>query len=226
MQGTVTRASARVNNRPGWVAETSSHDSRTRYDVSSQSNNNGSRYRVLEVPDDDDDAQEHSLTTDVSDAIENRVASQRRGARGEGRRVRPVQWRDVEVVPTSTLRPEAQEFVPRSDDMPSVGPPRVGPQNLTVALDGVPIQFLCDTGAESTVLSLRCFDTLSRLARQKFQDCTSTITMPDGREAVSKGPSRQTKRLRGCFCGRHCRLRITWVGRPTCIRRNIQCCRR
>jgi hypothetical protein len=79
----------------------------------------------------------------------------------------------------SNLRAEAPEFVPRL---------RVGPRKLTVKVDGMPIKFLCDTGAESTVLSLRCFESMSKQARQKFQDCSSAITMPDGREKVSKGP--------------------------------------
>ena len=65
---------------------------------------------------------------------------------------------------------------------------RIGPLKLVVKLDGIPVEFLCDTGAESTVLSKRCFETLSRDTQRRFQDCASTLTMPDGRESAAKGP--------------------------------------
>ena len=94
--------------------------------------------------------------------------------------------RDVEVT-RGELNAEAQEFVPGQPVVARVGG-RTGPLKLTVKIDGVAVEFLCDTGAESTILSRRCFDTLSRETQRKFQDCASTLTMPDGRETVSKGP--------------------------------------
>ena len=47
--------------------------------------------------------------------------------------------------------------------------------------------FPSDTGAECTVLSLHCFETLPRLIKQKFQSSVSSVTLADGRMVTSKG---------------------------------------
>ena len=50
------------------------------------------------------------------------------------------------------------------------------------------MQFLADTGAESTILSQKCYETLPKFVRQKFQDVTSNIFMADGSRVPTKGP--------------------------------------
>ena len=59
---------------------------------------------------------------------------------------------------------------------------------LTGSVENVKVEFLVDTGAESTVLSKRCFETLPRNVRSKFQDSTSSIYVADGTRVWSKGP--------------------------------------
>ncbi len=86
----------------------------------------------------------------------------------------------------SNLNPDAPEFEPgrRSDS----GRQRTGPLILHGRLEGEKVQFLSDTGAEVTVISLKCYETLPREAKQRFQDCASSISMPNGQTVVSKGP--------------------------------------
>ena len=91
---------------------------------------------------------------------------------------------------TRVLDPDQTEFVPgekwqsRSNEKIN----RKEPQRLCGKVEGISIEFLCDTGAESTILSIRCFEKLPRDVKMRFQDCVSSVTMPDGRTVVSKGP--------------------------------------
>jgi hypothetical protein len=55
-------------------------------------------------------------------------------------------------------------------------------------VEGVSIQFLCDTGADSTVVSSKYFSKFPRIVKAMFQDSASRVGMPDGRNVVSKGP--------------------------------------
>ena len=104
-----------------------------------------------------------------------------------------TRWRDIHECCESNdgaeSRPgcnvEAPEFVPREQHE---APNRRGPKGLTGMVEGVHVEFLSDTGAESTVLSTRCYETLPYGTRRKFQDSVSSITMPDGQKVVSKGP--------------------------------------
>ena len=50
------------------------------------------------------------------------------------------------------------------------------------------VQFLADTGTESTILSQKCYETLLKSVRQKFQDVISNIFMADGSRVRTKGP--------------------------------------
>jgi hypothetical protein len=74
----------------------------------------------------------------------------------------------VSDVISSELNPDPMEFVPRSDAA-ATNAIRRGPIMLKGKLSGVPVQFLSDTGAESTVISLRCLDSLPKEIRQFFQ---------------------------------------------------------
>ena len=58
---------------------------------------------------------------------------------------------------------------------------------LTGKVENVIVEFLVDTGAESTVLSKRCFETLPRSIKAKFQDSTSSVYVADGTKVWSKG---------------------------------------
>ena len=99
--------------------------------------------------------------------------------------------------PLVTLNPDASEFFPRNfttaGSAPSepktatVGNKRRGPV-VTGRVEGIAVQFLADTGAESTILSQKCFKTLPKAIRQKFQDVSSNIIMADGSRVPTKGP--------------------------------------
>jgi transposase InsO family protein len=97
---------------------------------------------------------------------------------------------------TPSLNAEASEFVPgggsqaEQQTQPKVAATekkRIGP-TVSGLVEGVGVKFLADTGAESTILSLRCYDTLPREVKMKFQDNSSTITMADGSSVHTKGP--------------------------------------
>ena len=79
-------------------------------------------------------------------------------------------------------------FVPSTGaKIATIAERRKGP-TLTGSVEHVKVEFLVDTGAESTVLSKRCFETLLRNVRSKFQDSTSSVYVADGTRVWSKGP--------------------------------------
>ncbi len=59
---------------------------------------------------------------------------------------------------------------------------------LKGSVEGVSVPFLCDTGADSTVLSSKYFARFPRVVKAMFQDSTGNIWMPDGRRVTTKGP--------------------------------------
>ncbi len=92
----------------------------------------------------------------------------------------------------ATLNPEASEFIP---NQPATTGPRTATVNekrkgpvITGRVEGITTQFLADTGAESTILSQKCYETLPKAVRQRFQDVTSNIFMADGSRVSTKGP--------------------------------------
>ena len=88
----------------------------------------------------------------------------------------------------STLNAEAPVFTPaKSAKIATIAERRKGPK-LTGKVENVSVEFLVDTGAESTVLSRRCFETLPRSIKAKFQDNTSSVYVADGTKVWSKGP--------------------------------------
>lgn len=88
--------------------------------------------------------------------------------------------------PTSKLNPKAEMFQPRTS-VASVRQ-RKEPARLSGKICGVSVKMLCDSGAESTILSRRYFDKLPRSLREQFQDRVARITMANGDEAIGYGP--------------------------------------
>ncbi len=98
----------------------------------------------------------------------------------------------------STLNPDAPEFQSQGgahdttnfqhgSKVATMTTGHNGP-TLCGTVEGVAIQFLADTGAESTILSRRSFESLPRAVRMKFQDNTGSVYSADGRRVPSKGP--------------------------------------
>ncbi len=67
------------------------------------------------------------------------------------------------------------------------GKRHIGPV-ITGKVEGVTMEFLADTGAEGTILSLRCLEQMPRDVRLKFLDSTGTIFMADGTKVQTRGP--------------------------------------
>jgi hypothetical protein len=61
-------------------------------------------------------------------------------------------------------------------------------RKLKGKIEGVKVEFLCDTGADSTVLSIKCYETLPLHVKQRLQDSAGSVYMPDGRQVMCKGP--------------------------------------
>ncbi len=59
---------------------------------------------------------------------------------------------------------------------------------LKGTVEGVHVEFLADTGAESTILSQKCLASLPKEVRAKFQDSIGSVYAADGRRVPSKGP--------------------------------------
>ncbi len=55
-------------------------------------------------------------------------------------------------------------------------------------LERKPLEFLVDTGAETTLISFSVLDSLPRALRTCFQDNSSTLQLADGEDFVAKGP--------------------------------------
>ena len=71
-------------------------------------------------------------------------------------------------------------FVPSTGaKIATIAEHRKGP-TLTGSVENVKVEFLVDTGAESTVLSKRCFETLPGNVRSKFLDSISSVYVADG----------------------------------------------
>ena len=66
---------------------------------------------------------------------------------------------------------------------------RCEPIRLTGRVAGVSVEFLCDTGAESSILSLQYLERLPRNVRMQFLDrTTAEIVMTNGHSAHAFGP--------------------------------------
>ena len=50
------------------------------------------------------------------------------------------------------------------------------------------LRFLCDTGADSTVLSIKCYETLPLDVKRRLQDSAGSVFMLDGRQVMYKCP--------------------------------------
>ena len=86
------------------------------------------------------------------------------------------------------LNADVQTFTPSSfTKLATITEHRKGPV-LTSEVGNVTVEFLEDTGAESTVLGKRCFETLLHSIKAKFQDITSSVYVADGTKVWSKGP--------------------------------------
>ena len=80
----------------------------------------------------------------------------------------------------SSLNVDAPVFVPSTGaKIATIAEHRKGP-TLTGSVENVKVEFLVDTGAESTVLSKRCFETLPGNVRSKFLDSISSVYVADG----------------------------------------------
>jgi hypothetical protein len=63
------------------------------------------------------------------------------------------------------------------------------PLRLTGKVEGLDVEFMCDTGAESTILSKQFMQRLSRELRQQFQDCAGAeMIMTNSERAPAYGP--------------------------------------
>lgn len=87
----------------------------------------------------------------------------------------------------------AEEFVPSAAE--DATPARVASLSqdssslyLPGEVEGVKNKFLVDTGAESSVISLRLLQRLPKLVRTRFQDATATLRTANGKDMPAKGP--------------------------------------
>ena len=115
-----------------------------------------------------------------------------------------IKWQDVmpEITvepPVSVLNPLATEFKidnketvvkQVADDIDSeYSCDKSGSQRkLQGKIEGAKVEFFCDTGADSTVLSIKWYETLPLDVKRRLQDSAGSIYMPDGRQVMSKGP--------------------------------------
>ena len=115
-----------------------------------------------------------------------------------------IKWQDVmpEITvepPVSVLNPLATEF--KIDNKETVVKQIAGnidsdyscdkagsQRKLKGKIEGVKVEFLCDTGADSTVLSIKCYETLPLDVKRRLQDSAGSVYMPDGRQVMCKSP--------------------------------------
>ncbi len=86
----------------------------------------------------------------------------------------------------SRLRADAVEFKPKTS---VVGVQvRREPKRLAGKVCGIAVDMLCDTGAESTVLSQKYLHKLPCSVQKQFRDKVTRITMANGEAAIGYGP--------------------------------------
>jgi len=86
------------------------------------------------------------------------------------------------------LNPEAEEFCPKNEESKMQAKSLCEPKRLRGHVDGLAVDFLCDTGAESTVINKKLLECMPRATRMKFLDSSSHLVMTDGTRSAAYGP--------------------------------------
>ncbi len=72
------------------------------------------------------------------------------------------------------------------------------PLRLKGMFAGVKIEFMCDTGAESSIISERYLEQLSREQRKQFQDRPAHLVLTNGQKTSAFGPVLCDFEVNGC----------------------------